>query len=219
MRCLTILPYPPVVDVTFSVCDIQERFRSTIHEYPKVYVSIDVTIRWLTNSDSIFRISTAQKMIKACKDPSLHNQYCNMIAHISHLGSILSIPIYATTQSAERLGPLCSELFPPSVTPTFQTDKTVFSMLVPDLHARMKADSSKPYRVALTGIEAHVCIFQTALDLVAQGHYVYVLADGVSSSHHAEAKLALDRLARAGVEVTTSEAWIYECMGDSSIDK
>lgn len=60
---------------------------------------------------------------------------------------------------------------------------------------------------------------QTALDLVAEGHAVYVLADGVSSSHHAEAKVALDRLSRAGVIITTSEAWLYECMGNANIDK
>lgn len=92
-------------------------------------------------------------------------------------------------------------------------------MLIPELHARMVSDSNEPYQVAITGIEAHICVFQTALDLVAQGHSVYVLADGVSSSHHAEAKVALDRLARANVVVTTSEAWLYECMGDSSLDK
>jgi nicotinamidase-related amidase len=131
----------------------------------------------------------------------------------------LSIPIYATTQSAARLGPLCAELFPPSITPTFQIDKTEFSMLVPELYDRLKSGSDRPYQVAITGIEAHICVSQTALDLVAEGHAVYVLADGVSSSHHAEAKVALDRLSQAGVIITTSEAWLYECMGNANIDK
>ena len=67
------------------------------------------------------------------------------------------------------------------------------------------------------GIEAHICVSQTALDLVAEGHRVYVLADGVSSCHEGEAGVALRRLEREGVVVTTSEAWLYECMGDAMI--
>lgn len=92
-------------------------------------------------------------------------------------------------------------------------------MLVPELRARMISTSNTGFQVAITGIEAHICITQTALDLLKEGHSVYVLADGVSSSNHAEAKIALNRLAEAGAVITTSEAWIYECMGDSNVDK
>lgn len=170
--------------------------------------------------DDIISISTAQKMIKACKIPLYHQTpiyiyLYTLIVYLPHPASILSIPIYATTQSAARLGPLCAELFPPSATPNFQVDKTVFSMVVPELRDRMNSDSSQRYQVAITGIEAHICVSQTALDLLAEGHSVYVLADGVSSSHRAQVRIALDRLARAGAVVTTSEAWLYEFMGDA----
>lgn len=92
-------------------------------------------------------------------------------------------------------------------------------MIVPELRARMASDSSQPYQVAITGIEAHICVSQTTLDLLADGHSVYVLADGVSSSHRAQAKIALDRLAKAGAVITTSEAWLYELMGDANHDR
>lgn len=133
--------------------------------------------------------------------------------------SILSIPIYATTQSTAKLGPLCAELFLPPATPNFQIDKTAFSMIVPGLLDRLNSDSSQRYQVAITGIEAHICVAQTTLDLLAEGHSVYVLADGVSSSHRAQVRIALDRLAKAGAVITTSEAWLYEFMGDASHDK
>jgi hypothetical protein len=71
--------------------------------------------------------------------------------------------------------------------------------------------------VALVGIESHICITQTALDLRAKGHKVYVIADGVSSCNSAEVVVALDRLrAEQGVTVTTSESWMYECLGDAN---
>ncbi|KAI9702547.1 MAG: hypothetical protein M1836_001027 [Candelina mexicana] len=136
---------------------------------------------------------------------------------------ILSIPIYATTQNAARLGPLCSELNlstqPPSSTnpsssnPTavHHLDKTLFSMALPPLLSTLPPSSS----IALLGIEAHICVTQTALDLLARGHKVYVLADGVSSCNREEVGIALRRLAVEGCVVTSSEGWLFEVLGDA----
>lgn len=67
------------------------------------------------------------------------------------------------------------------------------------------------------GIESHICVTQTTLDLLANGHRVYILADGVSSCNREEIPIALARLRAAGAVVTTSESFLYECMGDASI--
>ncbi|CAD6588263.1 MAG: hypothetical protein ASARMPREDX12_003208 [Alectoria sarmentosa] len=139
-------------------------------------------------------ISTAQKMIRAC--------------------NTLSIPVYATTQSASRLGPICSELNNPLL---FTIDKTAFSMLVPELRYTLAERSQMPYQVAIVGIETHICVTQTALDLLSEGHRVYVLTDGVSSCNGGERGVALSRLREEGAIVTSSESFLYECMGDASI--
>jgi hypothetical protein len=55
------------------------------------------------------------------------------------------------------------------------------------------------------------------LDALREGHKVYVLADGVSSCNSEERGLALERLRAEGVIVTSSESWLYECMGDAGI--
>jgi hypothetical protein len=84
----------------------------------------------------------------------------------------------------------------------------------------MPPSTTTPYSIALVGIEAHICITQTALDLAREGHKVYVLADGVSSCNKEEARIALDRLGREeNVVVTSSESWVYEVMGDAGIDE
>jgi hypothetical protein len=127
--------------------------------------------------------------------------------------SILSIPIYATTQNRARLGETCSEL---SIGNAVEhADKTAFSMWIPSISRHFSP--STPSEVVIVGIESHICVTQTTLDLLANGHKVYVLADGVSSCNKEEVGVALDRLRKEGAVVTTSESFLYECMGDASI--
>lgn len=71
--------------------------------------------------------------------------------------------------------------------------------------------------IAIVGIETQICVTQTALDLLRNGHNVYVIAEGVSSTNPQEIGIALRRLRDAGAVVTTSESWIYMCMGDAKV--
>jgi nicotinamidase-related amidase len=97
-------------------------------------------------------------------------------------------------------------------------DKSIFSMWIPavqDVASSIFQD--RKMQAVIVGIESHICVTQTALDLLAAGHKVYVLADGVSSCNKEEVPIALARLRAEGVVVTTSESWLYECIGDAAI--
>lgn len=85
----------------------------------------------------------------------------------------------------------------------------------PDVRAGIDSLKSR-LSIALVGIESHICITQTALQLLKEGHDVYVIADGVSSVNKEEVPIALARLRHAGVQVVTSESWLYELVGDAS---
>lgn len=129
--------------------------------------------------------------------------------------SILNIPVYATTQNAARLGATCTEL---DMSRAIEhADKSLFSMWIPSISRHFS--SAHPSEIVIVGIESHICVTQTALDALAAGHKVYILADGVSSCNKEEVPIALDRLRRLGAVVTTSESWIYECMGDAGIQE
>ena len=91
--------------------------------------------------------------------------------------------------------------------------------MVPEIRSKLAESSLSSYQVAIVGIETHICVTQTALDLLADGHKVYVLADGVSSCNEGERGVALDRLRQEGATITTSESFLYECMGDASIEE
>lgn len=64
--------------------------------------------------------------------------------------------------------------------------------------------------VVLAGLETHVCVTQTALDLLARGTFVFVAVDAVASRHSVDHDVALRRLEAAGVVLTTSEAVLFE---------
>jgi nicotinamidase-related amidase len=96
-------------------------------------------------------------------------------------------------------------------------DKSAFSMCVPELRKAFDALGAEKREVVIVGIESHICVTQTALDLLREGHKVYVLADGVSSCNPQEVPIALARLRSEGVVVTSSESFLYECMGDAGI--
>jgi nicotinamidase-related amidase len=95
-----------------------------------------------------------------------------------------NIPIVETTQNAPRLGDTVSEIkdslrdHPNAAT----FDKTLFSMLTPEVELHMQALPHPPKSVILCGIEGHVCVLQTCLDLLDKGYDVHVVSDAVSSS-------------------------------------
>lgn len=89
-------------------------------------------------------------------------------------------------------------------------------MWLPAISSQVSSAGQKS-QIAIVGIESHICVTQTALDALAAGHQVYVIADGVSSCNREEVGVAMARLRAAGAVVTTSEGWIYECMGDAGV--
>ncbi|KAL4924458.1 putative isochorismatase family hydrolase [Aspergillus undulatus] len=132
----------------------------------------------------------------------------------------LNIPAYITTQNRSRLGPTVPKLLEHLQGPNVRADidKTLFSMITPQIDSLLPKPSKgeTPIDAILVGIETHICITQTTLDLLERGHRVYVLVDGVSSINPEERGIALARLRDAGAVVTTSESILFEIIGDAS---
>ncbi|KAL7412088.1 Isochorismatase-like protein [Mrakia frigida] len=142
-------------------------------------------------------IHTAEKMVRFAK--------------------ILDIPVLTTEQNPKALGPTdpsvgLSSL--PSYLNLGTFPKTKFSMVLPETLPLLKDVD----HVVLFGIEAHICVLQTALELLAPdwGVKVHVLADGVSSCNPEEVGIALDRLRSAGAIITTSESLLFQIQHDAS---
>ncbi|TFY59083.1 hypothetical protein EVG20_g7913 [Dentipellis fragilis] len=93
-------------------------------------------------------------------------------------------------------------------------EKTLFSMATSEVIAILKERDLKS--VILFGIESHVCVLQSTLDLLELGYDVHIVADGVASCNKEEVPIALARMRQAGAQITTSESVLFQLQRDSS---
>lgn len=130
---------------------------------------------------------------------------------LSKAARLLNLPaVICTEQYPKALGhtiPTVTAAFPENAN-TYE--KALFSMLIPEVLDQLKAAEIKS--VILCGIEAHVCVQQTALDCLDMGMDVHVVADGVSSQRVEDRIFALKRMRAAGAQITTVESVIFELM-------
>ena len=120
---------------------------------------------------------------------------------------LLGIPVAATEQYPKGLGRTVPEL---SALLGELPAKQLFSCAEALDWGREQDPDGGRGKVVVAGIEAHVCVLQTALDLLSQGFRVYVPADAVASRGELDWKIALDRMSLAGGTITTTESVLFE---------
>lgn len=126
----------------------------------------------------------------------------------------LEIPILATVQVPEKLGPMPDELAEVlgDVTPY---TKTVFSALREPTFLTALRQTGRT-QVILVGVETHVCIMQTGLDLIDAGYSLYVLRDGVFSRTAENHQVGVQRLHDAGATISSVEMSLFELIRTST---
>ncbi|KAF8485339.1 Isochorismatase hydrolase [Russula ochroleuca] len=141
-------------------------------------------------------VTTANKLLKVAK--------------------IHDVPVIVTEQNPRALGKTDDRLNLASLGPLHlgTVEKTLFSMATPEFLSVLKNRDFKS--LVLMGIESHVCVLQSTLDLLEHGYDVHVLADGVSSCNKEEVPWALERMRQAGAQITTSESVLFQLQVDAS---
>lgn len=126
----------------------------------------------------------------------------------------LSIPVLATLQYPKGLGPMIpsvSDLLPAD---TRIFEKTCFSSLDAE-GFNEELDKSARKQVILLGVEAHICVLQTAMGLQDAGYQVFVAMDAICSRHRENYENALARLQQAGITTSNTESIVYEWLRDA----
>ena len=137
-------------------------------------------------------VAEAQRVVERC-------------VRLATAAELLGVPTILTEQYTRGLGPTAPALadrLPPALA------KMAFSCCGSE--AFVAALPATTATVVLAGLETHVCVAQTALDLLARGLGVFVAVDAVSARHAIDHEIALRRLEGAGAVLTTSEAVLFE---------
>jgi len=119
---------------------------------------------------------------------------------------VLGVPVLGTEQYPKGLGPTVE---PIRGMLTKVWEKQTFSA-VGEGGALEYLKSDARIKVVVVGIEAHICVMQTVLDLLNQGFHVFVCVDAVSSRYAIDVKIALKRMQQAGAILVTVETCVYE---------
>jgi nicotinamidase-related amidase len=119
----------------------------------------------------------------------------------------------------DALGPTVHDLWGLFMKADMQPmDKTTFSGCGSDAFMQ-KIDQLKPKTAIVCGIESHVCVFQTAIDLLLHGLDVHVVADAVTSRTNENKQIGLHRMAKEGAVITSTEMLLFELLRDSKHPK
>jgi hypothetical protein len=134
------------------------------------------------------------------------------VGFLLDVANLLQIPARATEQYPQGLGPTNAELV--QRLKGERPAKVAFSCCgAPGLSGELR-QLGRP-NVVVAGMEAHVCVLQTVLDLLADGLQVFVVADAVQSRFRVDQEIALRRMERAGATLTTTETTTFEWLGGS----
>lgn len=169
----------------------------------------------LKADDSILLIIDVQeKLVGMLDKPTVATK----TAILAATANSIALPIIVTEQYPKGLGStveIVNSKIPQGIE---RFEKTSFSAIeTPEIKKHIELQSKK--QIIICGIEAHICVLQTAIDLINEGYEVFVVKDACASRNKYEFKLAMERLRQAGAIITCVEMVIFELLGSAKHPK
>lgn len=163
-------------------------------------------------SESIFFVCDIQQRFRNiiyCMESVIH-----VGKMLTQAAQIFQIPLIITEQNSKAFGTTTEEISAVFPNTNFtKLEKTKFSMLTLEAKAFLNRYPLRR-KVVLCGIEAHVCVLQTVIELLDLGYEVFLVMDGISSQRPIDRSTAIRRMEKLGVNLTTIESAIFELMQD-----
>lgn len=159
----------------------------------------------ISRTDSLLLVVDVQAKLL----PTIHEAEAvkARVLWLARAAAMLGVPRLATEQYPQGLGPTDTEVVA-ALGEVPVVGKVTFSCAAGQCFDEGAAPSQK--QIVVCGIEAHVCVLQTALDLAARGREVFVVADAIGSRKAVDKALAIERLRGAGVQIVSSEMVGFE---------
>lgn len=164
---------------------------------------------FLERGDAQLVVVDVQEKLCRAMDPQVLEQLTGNISVLIDAAAELGLPVIATEQYVRGLGETLPALKQKLAAPSLE--KMTFSCCGGDGFLDALKGSGRR-QVILTGMESHVCVLQTALELISAGYVVHLVCDAVMSRRKANWKTAMKTLAAAGAVLTSTEAVLFQLL-------
>jgi len=144
------------------------------------------------------------------------NLFANAIKLIKGF-KVFNLPVIVTEQTPQKLGQTISQISA-ELEGIKPIAKETFSCCA-DVHFREKLEALSRRHIVLLGIESHVCVYQTALDLISKGYNVHLVADAVSSRTKDNRDIGLNAMKSAGAQLASTEMVLFELLRTAADSK
>lgn len=162
-------------------------------------------------------IDMQERLLTAFPEPERQSVIDRTVLSID-VAQVLGLPVLVSEQYPKGLGPtipVIAERLAPSFAPV---EKLAFSCgRSPEFRAALQATGKKD--VLIAGVETHVCVLQTTLDLLREGYHVYVITDAVTSRRATDRTAALALMDRAGASLVTAEIAAFQLLERAGTDE
>ena len=162
------------------------------------------------NSSCLLVVDIQEKLV-----PAVHENEA-LIANtrwLAEVAKLAGVPVLTSEQYPQGLGRTVEQLR--DVLPEDGYMEKLHFSCMSDPSCNEKINSIRPNQVIIVGMEAHVCVLQTAIQLKQQAREVYVVADCVSSRNPEDKAMALERMRHCGIHIVTKEMVGFEWMQQS----
>ncbi len=163
---------------------------------------------------SLLLIVDIQQQLGNAMPSKVLNRVISNSVLLAHAAGLLEVPVLRTEQYPKGLGPTVPEILAAIPDSSQSFEKTSFSCVGADGFTAALERSGRR-QVVIVGMEAHVCVLQSALDLLANDIDVYVVEDAICSRRLENYQNALDRMRQSRVQVISAESVIFEWLVDS----
>ena len=169
------------------------------------------------NRSQLAVIDIQSRLSQVMYDRDLLLKNCNILIQAARL---LEVPITVTEQYPQGIGHTEPQLVESLSDDYKPVEKTCFSCAGSDTFNKSLEQHTDRDQLILCGIEAHVCVLQTALEILGDKsnsiNQVFVVSDAVDSRSEKNKNIALNRLQQAGAIITCTESVVFEWMKDST---
>ncbi|MFI3242345.1 MAG: hydrolase [Alphaproteobacteria bacterium] len=156
-------------------------------------------------------IDVQERLAPAMENP---RAIINGASKLLDVCQILNIPYLLTEQYPAGLGSTIFDVKKSAKENATYLAKTSFSCLKEEVVAK-ELKKHKKTQIILAGLETHICVLQTAIELKEKGYNVFVVADACGSRNMHQTSIALQRMMQNGIEIVSTEMVIFEWLEDS----